>query len=57
MSKAGGWLVEMTTPALDPDGEPPYSRIVIPMRAIEQGVADDYVDALLWMHLKFLGFS
>jgi hypothetical protein len=47
----------MTTPALDPDGEPPYSRIVIPMRAIEQGVADDYVDALLWMHLKFLGFS
>jgi hypothetical protein len=47
----------MTTPAFHPDGEPPYSRTVIPMRAFEQGITDDYVDALLCMHLKFLGFS
>jgi hypothetical protein len=47
----------MTTPALEPEGEPTYSRTIISMQAIEQGASDEYVDALFWMHLKFLGFS
>jgi len=55
--ESGGWLVEMTTPALVADGEPAYSRTVIPMRAIEQGTTDAYIDALFIMHLRFLGFT
>jgi len=30
---------------------------VIPMHAIEQGTAGAYIDALLAMHMKFLGFT
>jgi hypothetical protein len=55
--ESGGWLVEMTTPALVADGEPTYSRTVIPMHAIEQDATDAYIDALFIMHLKFLGFT
>jgi hypothetical protein len=47
----------MTTPALVADSEPAYSRTVIPMHAIEQGTTDAYLDALLAMHFKFLGFT
>ena len=47
----------MTTPPLVPAGEPTYSRTVIPMHAVEQGTTDAYVDALLLMHLKLLGFA
>ena len=51
----GGWLVEMTTPGRAPGDPPTYSRIVIPMAAIEQDRMDDYADALLAMHLRFMG--
>jgi hypothetical protein len=47
----------MTTPGVDPDREPTYSRTIIPMRVIEQGATDAYLDALLIMHLKFLGLG
>jgi len=46
----------MTTSPCLPGGEPTYSRIVIPMHAIEQGASDAYLDALLAMHLRLLGF-
>jgi hypothetical protein len=45
----------MSTPSLR--GDPVYSRTVIPMHAVEQGVTDAYLDALLAMHFRFLGFS
>jgi len=51
-----GWLVEMITSASDPNRPPTYSRVVIPMSAVERGTTDPYVDALLVMHLTFLGF-
>jgi hypothetical protein len=53
--EGGGWLVEMTTPGLGASDTPVYSRIVIPMWAIEQDRTDEYVDALFRMHLRFLG--
>jgi hypothetical protein len=52
---SGGWLLEMTTPAFGATGTPVYSRIVLPMAAIEQGATDGYVDALFQMHLRFIG--
>lgn len=55
--ESGGWLVEMTTPGLVADRDPVYSRTVIPMHAIEQGTTDAYIDALLVMHFKLLGFT
>jgi len=42
----------MITP--DPPGA--YSRILIPVSAVERGTTDPYVNALLVMHLTFLGF-
>ena len=45
----------MTTPGFGAGQDPIYSRTAIPMHAIEQGRADAYIDALLAMHLKFLG--
>jgi hypothetical protein len=50
-----GWLVEMTTPGLGVSDTPVYSRIVIPMCAIEQDRTNEYVNALFAMHLRFLG--
>jgi hypothetical protein len=47
----------MITPATDATRPPTYSRIVIPLSAVERGTTDPYVDALLAMHLTFLGFS
>jgi hypothetical protein len=44
--EGGGWLVEMITSSFTADGEPAYSRTVIPMYAIEQGTTDAYIDAL-----------
>jgi len=43
----------MTTP--EPRGTPAYSRVIIPMSAVERGTTDPYVDGLLVMHLAFLG--
>jgi hypothetical protein len=54
---SGGWLVEMTTSSRAPGGEPTYSRTIIPVPAMEQGTHDAYLDALLIMHLRFLGFT
>jgi hypothetical protein len=34
-----------------------YSSIVIPMYAIEQDATDAYLDALLALHLRCLGFN
>ena len=45
----------MITSSFTLDAEPAYSRTVIPMHAIEQGTTDAYIDALLAMHLTFLG--
>jgi hypothetical protein len=53
----GGWLIEMTTSPCLPGGEPTYSSIVIPMHAIEQDATDAYLDALLALHLRCLGFN
>jgi len=47
----------MTSPGLVADGDPVYSRTVIPMSAIEQGTTDAYIDALLVLHFKLLGFT
>jgi hypothetical protein len=53
----GGWLIEMTTPASGLNDAPIYSRIMIPMAAIEQSRTDEYIDTLFAMHLKLLGFN
>jgi hypothetical protein len=47
----------LITPGLIAQGDPVYSRTVIPMRAIEQGTTDAYIDALLVMRFKLLGFT
>ena len=52
----GGWLVEMTTPGAGQNDPPVYSRTLIPIWAIEQDRTDEYLDALLRLHLRFLGF-
>jgi hypothetical protein len=53
----GGFLVELTTPSSGPDDAPVYSQTVITLAAIEQGQMDEKLDALLAMHLRFLGIG
>jgi hypothetical protein len=59
--ESGGWLVEMTTPSLlaglVAGDERIYSRTVVTIDTPEQDTTTAEVDALLIMHLKFLGFA
>ncbi len=52
----GGYLVELSTPELWPLGDDVYSQTLIPFDA-ESEQWDAHLNALLVMHMKFLGFT
>jgi hypothetical protein len=53
---SGGYLVELSTPELWPLDNGVYSQTLIPFEA-ESDQSDAQLDALLTMHMKFLGFT
>jgi hypothetical protein len=58
---SGGYLVELITPELWPQGDQAqlsqvYSETLVPFDELESGASDERLKAFLAMHLKFLGF-
>jgi hypothetical protein len=53
---SGGYLVELTSPELWPLDDNVYSQTLISFDA-ESEQSDAHLNALLAMHMKFLGFT
>jgi hypothetical protein len=54
---SAGYLVELITPGLWPQGGQVYSETPIPLDEIDNAAPDERLRALLAMHLRFLGFT